>query len=268
MSDRIECQWCHAQNELGRTSCSSCGAPLDLAQVVTESGWRTAPKIRDATRFGFGESSCEVEGDLVPVISILLGAGDWTFFEHHTLLWKDEQVRLGMLQQGGGMHRMLGGMPFTITTATGPGTVAFSRDSPGELVVIPVHENQEIDVREHAFLAGSHSLSYSFERIKGLANLLHGGSGMYLERFITGGESGLLMLHGSGDVLERTLKPGESIFVEPGAFLYKDSTVQMQAEKQEGVKTGLLGGMYLARMTGPGRVGIQSMYHPHAGRSE
>ena len=31
------------------------------------------------------------------------------------------------------------------------------------------------------------------------------------------------------------------------------------------VTTGLLSsGMYLAEMTGPGRVGIQSMYHHHA----
>ncbi len=102
-------------------------------------------------------------------------------------------------------------------------------------------------MREHAFLLGSHSLTYSFERIKGLANLLHGGSGMYLERFITAQESGLLMLHGSGNVFERSLAPGEKIFVEPGAFLYKDSTVTMQTYKQEGVKTGLLGGgMYLS----------------------
>jgi uncharacterized protein (AIM24 family) len=54
--------------------------------------------------------------------------------------------------------------------------------------------------------------------------------------------------------------------VEPGGFLYKDSSVTMNTLKQN-VKTGLMGGhsMYLAEMTGPGRVGIQSMYvHHHA----
>jgi uncharacterized protein (AIM24 family) len=51
--------------------------------------------------------------------------------------------------------------------------------------------------------------------------------------------------------------------VEPGGFLYKDSTVTMNAVKQN-VRTGLLShGMYLAEMTGPGRVGIQSMYVHH-----
>ena len=268
MNDRLRCSWCQSQNDLGSTSCSTCGAPLDVAALVTESGWRTVPKIRDATRFGFSGSTCEVEGSIVPVISIGLGAGDWVFFEHHTLLWRDAGITLSQLQGGNAFKRLFGGMPFVITKATGPGQVAFSRDSAGELVVLPIHPQHEIDVREHAFLLGSHSLTYSFERIKGLVNILHGGSGMYLERFITQNEAGLLMLHGSGNVFERTLQNGESIWLEPGAFLYKDSTVTMQAEKQVGVKAGLLSSVYLAKMTGPGRVGIQSMYHPHAGRGE
>ena len=103
-------------------------------------------------------------------------------------------------------------------------------------------------------------------RIKGLVNLLHGGNGMYVDRFITAGYPGMLLLHGNGNVLERTLRPGEKILVEPGGFLYKDSTVQMQTS-QLSLKTGMLGhhNMYLAEMTGPGRVGIQSMYvHHHA----
>jgi hypothetical protein len=122
-----------------------------------------------------------------------------------------------------------------------------------------------LDVREHAFLVASHSIQYSFVRIKGLVNLLHGGNGMYMDRFVTAGYPGMLLLHGNGDVLERTLRPGEKIMVEPGGFLYKDSAVQMEAVQMP-LKTGFLRqGMYLAEMTGPGRVGIQSMYvHHHA----
>jgi uncharacterized protein (AIM24 family) len=90
---------------------------------------------------------------------------------------------------------------------------------------------------------------------------------MFMDRFITRGEPGLLILHGYGNVFERRLAAGESILVEPGGFLYKDSTVSMEVETQK-LTTGLFGGvgMSLARMTGPGRLGIQSMYHHH--RSE
>ena len=93
---------------------------------------------------------------------------------------------------GGGMKRILGGMPFVLTMAHGPGRVAFSRDSPGELVVLPLHPGMELDVREHAFLLASHTIGYSFVRIQGLANVLHGGNGMYLDRFVTSGAPGLL----------------------------------------------------------------------------
>ncbi len=117
-------------------------------------------------------------------------------------------------------------------------------------------------MREHAFLVGSHSLTYSFERIKGMTNMLH-GEGMYMDRFVTSGEQGILLLHGYGNVFERTLAPGEKILVEPGGFLYKDSSVQMNTV-QLNVRTGLMRhGMYMAEMTGPGRVGIQSMYVHH-----
>ena len=72
-----------------------------------------------------------------------------------------------------------------VTLANGPGRIAFSRDAPGELVVLPLHPGMELDVREHAFLLASHSIQYSFVRIKGLVNLLHGGSGMFMDRFVT-----------------------------------------------------------------------------------
>jgi len=85
-----------------------------------------------------------------------------------------------------------------------------------------------------------------------------------MDRFVTTNTPGLLILHGYGNVLERTLKPNESILVEPGAFLYKDATVVMNVQPQQ-LTSGWFGGqsMNLARMTGPGRVGIQSMYVHH-----
>ena len=85
-----------------------------------------------------------------------------------------------------------------------------------------------------------------------------------MDRFVTGSTPGLLILHGYGNVFERRLAPGETIMVEPGAFLYKDSSVTMEVEFQR-LGSGLFGGtnMALARMTGPGRIGIQSMYVHH-----
>jgi uncharacterized protein (AIM24 family) len=203
----------------------------------------------------------------VPVAELALAQGDGVFFEHHVMLWKEPQVPMSALNTGGGMKRMLGGMPHIISVANGPGRIALSRDATGEVVVLPLHPSMEIDVREHAFLAGTHSLTYSFVRIKGLANVLHGGEGMYMDRFVTANQPGLLLLHGYGNVFQKTLAEGEKILIEPGGFLYKDSSVGMNTVQQN-VRTGMMRhGMYLAEMVGPGRVGIQSMY-VHAGATE
>ena len=72
----IECQWCHAQNQPGTTSCMTCGAPLDVRDMVSDSGWREAPRLRDMTEFRFSTSTCQVEGELVPVAEINLAHGD------------------------------------------------------------------------------------------------------------------------------------------------------------------------------------------------
>jgi uncharacterized protein (AIM24 family) len=259
---RIVCRWCNAQNN-NTPSCALCGAPLDGRNLVTESGWREAPRLRDMTVIHFSRSTCQVEGEIVPVVELGLAQGDAVYFEHHCMLWKTDMVPLSVMNLQG-PKRSFFRMPHIVTIASGPGRVAFSRDATGEIVVLPLHPQMEIDVREHAFLLASLDVSYSYVRIKGLANILHGGNGMWLDRFVTGQTQGLLVLHGYGNVFERTLAPGESIQVEPGSMLYKDASVTLEAE---GIKltSGFFGGttMYMARLTGPGRVGIQSMYHHH-----
>jgi uncharacterized protein (AIM24 family) len=251
-------------NEKAALACRACGAPLDIRNLISESGWREAPRIRDMTEIQFSSSTCQVEGEIVPVAEINLGPGDSVFFEHHVMLWKEERVAMSVMQLAGGLKRAFAGMPFIISVAAGPGRIAFSRDATGELIVLPVHPGMELDVREHAFLLSSHQIAYSFIRIKGLSNILFGGQGMYMDRFVTTSAAGVLILHGYGNVFERRLGPGESIMVEPGAFLYKDSSVTMNVEFQK-LGTGFFGGtkMSLAKMTGPGRVGIQSMYVHH-----
>jgi uncharacterized protein (AIM24 family) len=171
---------------------------------------------------------------------------------------------MGVMPLQGGLKRALAGMPFIISVASGNGRIAFSRDAAGELVVMPLHPGAELDVREHAFLLCSHTVDYSFTRIAGLRAILFGGQGMFMDRFVSREKQGLLILHGCGNVFERRLAAGESVMLEPGAFLYKEASVTMNVESQK-LTTGFFGGvgMNLVRMTGPGRLGIQSMYVHH-----
>ena len=225
VSERIQCRWCRGQSPAGATTCERCGAPLDTRDLVTDSGWRQAPQIRDLTEVRAGASTYQLDGSVVPVAEVDLGAGDTVYFEHHVMLWKDFGVSMSVMDTTGRAKRILAGMPFVLSVARGPGRLAFSRDGTGELVILPIEPGDEVDVREHAMLVASGNLSYSYERVQGIKTMLAAGTGMYLDRYVAQGSTGLLILHGYGNVLQRTLGEGETVQVEPGAFLYKDAKV-------------------------------------------
>ena len=228
VEERIQCRWCHAQSPSSARTCDRCGAPLDVRDTVSDSGWREAPRLRDLTEVHWASSSCQLDAGVVPVVEVALAEADSVFFEHHAMLWKDETVPMSVMSTPGGAKRLLSGLPFVLSVARGPGRVALSRDAPGELIVLPVDPSKEIDVREHALVLASGTLTYSFEKLPGLRAMLAAGTGMYLDRYVAQSGPGLLVLHGYGDVFERTLGEGETILVNPGAFFYKDSSVTME----------------------------------------
>jgi len=162
----------------------------------------------------------------------------------------------------GAFKRILAGMPIFMTETQGHGRIAFSRDGVGHVFAIHLKAGEELDVREHQFLAATASVDYTFSRVKGIGNILFGGTGFFIDTFSSRSHEGILWLHGYGNVFEVTLKPGEQIDIEPGGWIYKDRTVQMEAKFQK-LTAGLFAGtgrMVWNRFTGPGRIGLQSMY--------
>lgn len=210
----------------------------------------------------FGDVSYHIEGELVPVLHIEMDGRMPVYFEHYTLLWKSPQVSVGVKSLAGAMKRMFAGMQVFVTQATGVGQIAFSRDGAGHVFAMHLAAGQRIDVREHQFLAATDNVDYSFQRVKGVANMLFGGTGFFIDTFQCRAGEGILWLHGYGNVFEVTLGPGEEVDVEPGGWIYKDQSVQMNTVRQ-GLATGIFasaGSFVFNRFTGPGRVGIQSMY--------
>ncbi|MFI5235717.1 MAG: AIM24 family protein [Gemmatimonadales bacterium] len=208
----------------------------------------------------FGGVTYHLEGELVPVLHIELDRVP-VYFEHHVLLWKHPAVAIGIKSLAGAFKRILSGMPVFMTEASGKGHIAFSRDGAGHIVPMHLKPGQTIEVREHQFLAATGGVDYTFQRVKGIANLLMGGTGFFIDTFHAARGEGIVWLHGYGNVFEVTLSAGESIDIEPGAWVYKDPGVQMETQFQK-LTTGLFasaGQMAWNRFTGPGRVGIQSM---------
>ena len=202
-----------------------------------------------------------IEGELVPVLHLELSQVP-VYFEHHILLWKDPAVAIGVKPLKGAFKRMLAGMPIFLTEAKGPGRIAFSRDGVGHVFGIHLRTGESIDVREHQFLAATDNVDYTFTRMKGAANILFGGTGFFIDTFSCKHQEGVVWLHGYGNVFQVTLAAGESIDIEPGGWIYKDPAVKMDTIFQR-VSTGFLasaGQLFWNRFTGPGRIGLQSMY--------
>jgi uncharacterized protein (AIM24 family) len=208
-----------------------------------------------------------LEGELVPVLHLELQQTP-VYFEHHVLLWKHPQVDIGVKAMSGAFTRLLAGLPIFMTEAAGPGHIAFSRDGAGQIVPMHLEPGRAIDVREHQFLAATATVDYSFHRTQGVANMLFGGSGFFIDTFTATRQPGIVWLHGYGNVFTVQLAPGEQLDIEPGGWIYKDASVQMETQFQR-LSTGLLasaGQIFWNRFTGPGRIGIQSMYfHPPTG---
>jgi Uncharacterized conserved protein len=204
-----------------------------------------------------------LDGELVPALTIELQPGQKVFFEHHILLWKTTSLKIGVRSIKGVLKRMIAGMQIFITEAEGPGQIAFSRDGAGHIFALHLKAGEEIDVREHQFLAATDNINYTFERVKGFSNILFGGTGFFIDKFIAEDSESIIWLHGYGNVFEKVLEPGEQIDVEPGGWVYKDKSVTMTTNLQK-FSAGMLASvnMITNRFTGPGRVGIQSMYMP------
>jgi uncharacterized protein (AIM24 family) len=268
----MNCATCFAALTPAAKFCGNCGAP---APQLTQVGSYTEPVPEAANPqepLRLGDMTIRVEGQLVPAVDVELGTQQTVYFEHHILLWKSPNVTLGFMNLQGAAQRFFAGLQIFISTARGPGNIAFSREAPGQIVALRLTPGQSVDVREHQFLLASGNVGYSFYWQHGLANVFFSRTGLFVDRFVGQHGEGILLLHGYGNVFEKTLGPGEQLDVEPGAWLWKDSNVQMDTVSvlQAG-GGGLLGaiGAFVAgsaltlnRFTGPGRLGLQSMtYH-------
>ncbi len=268
-------------------SCPSCGATLraPVGGNKSHSGWLELPPRKDMAKLQFGNSSCQIEGLYVPVADMNLSAEDSVYFTHHVLLWMDPSIRIMTMGLRGGWKRIFAGMPLIMTQAQGPGHIAFSKDEPGEVIALPLHPGQAVDVREHMFLAATSNVEYDWfstnvwyaiREDKEVETIYP--AGMFMDRFYSQNKPGLLLLHAGGSVLVRQLAQNETILVKPTALVFKDPSVQMELhlEYPNAVGMGYSGMGMLGlgfsagyswtnraiwlRLYGPGRVAIQSVF--------
>jgi uncharacterized protein (AIM24 family) len=112
--------------------------------------------------------------------------------------------------------------------------------------------------QKDAFLCAARgvSLGIAFQRKLGVG--FFGGEGFVMQKLE--GE-GLAFVHAGGTILRRELQPGETLRVDTGCVVAYTPTVDFDIQYVGKIKTALFGGegLFLATLTGPGTLWLQSL---------
>lgn len=216
----------------------------------------------------------QIVGTTLPVLEVTLQPQEWIIAESGELSWMTASIGLQSGVQVGGQS---GGLFGAITRAVSgstifmtqyyayqyPGQVAFATKVPGSILPIDMPAGHPgYIVHRHGFLAGGPQIQLGIAMQQRLGGGIFGGMGLFLQR-VTG--QGLWWCELQGEVVQKDLQAGETIRVHPGHVGMLDASVQFSITTIPGIRNVLFGGdgLFLAQLTGPGKVWLQSLPLPN-----
>lgn len=210
----------------------------------------------------------EIEGGSLPVVICYPEAGETICTEQGAMSWMSPNMKM-QTNAGGGIKKAFGRMfggesPFMneYTAMDGAGMIAFASSFPGSIIPYHVTPGNGIIVQKGGFLAMEKGLNLSVYLQKKFGVGFFGGEGFIMQR-IQG--DGMVFLEIDGYCKEYELGIGESVIVDTGylAAMSESCTIDIQTVK--GMKNIFFGGegLFNTRITGPGKVYIQSMPISH-----
>jgi uncharacterized protein (TIGR00266 family) len=247
------CTNCGGQVPDGSRFCSGCGQPL---AGVAETGVALVPL--DYT----------IQGDNLQIARVRLKPGQEVYAEAGKMVYKTANVQWDTRMTGttlgdkllGALRRTLTGESLFLTyfRADSAGEVGFAGNYPGRIQVFDLKPGQSILAQRDAFLFAQPTVTLSIALVKKLGAGFFGGEGFILEK-LTG--PGSVFIHAGGDFVEFDLQSGQTLQVDTGCIVTFDESVDYDIQFVGGIKTAIFGGegLFLATLTGPGRVIIQSM---------
>lgn len=206
----------------------------------------------------------EIIGGQLPVVVCKLDRGEKMFTESGGMCWMDEGFDMDSNTRGGllkGLGRAMSGESIFMTTYTSGNDhaeIAFGSSFPGKIIPITLREGECRIVQKTAFLAAENSVSLQMHFRKKLGAGFFGGEGFILQK-VSG--PGTAFLEIDGDIVEKTLAPGETIKVDQGYVAGFEESVQFDITTVKGLKNKFLSGegFFLATLTGPGTIWLQTM---------
>jgi uncharacterized protein (TIGR00266 family) len=205
----------------------------------------------------------EISGTIMQTVAIDLNPGEVIYSQTNSMCWMNDAIEMDTNTGGGflaGLKRSFGGASFFITdfTARGNGHVAFAPRFPGTIMPVQLVRGQSLICRKETFLCAEKSVVLELAWQKRIGAGFFGGQGFILQK-VTG--PGTVWLDLSGEVVQRDLVAGERLLVHAGHVGVMDPSVAFDIQMVPGFKNILFGGegLYLATLTGPGHIALQSM---------
>jgi len=206
----------------------------------------------------------EITGTVMQTVELELAPGESIYSQTAMMAWMSQGVRMHTNTGGGlfaGLKRSLTGGSFFITEFTpegGAGRVAFAPRFPGSIIARTLAPGESLICRKETFLCAERSVTLELAWQQRIGAGFFGGAGFILQR-VTG--PGAVFLDLSGEVVQKELAPGERLLVHAGHVGIHDPTVAFDIQLIPGFRNILFGGegLFLATLTGPGRILLQSM---------
>lgn len=162
----------------------------------------------------------------------------------------------------GAGKRMLTGESLFLTTFTHEGRnkshVAFGAPYPGHILPMRLDQLGTMLCQKESYLCSALGIEVGIAFTRRFGAGLFGGEGFVLQR-LSG--DGLAFVHAGGTTAHKTLGPGEELLIDTGCIVAFQESVQYDIQMIKGVKNWFFGGegMFLARLTGPGQIWLQSL---------
>jgi uncharacterized protein (AIM24 family) len=140
--------------------------------------------------------------------------------------------------------------------------VTFATKMPGAILPISVEPGAGYMLHRHGFLAATPGIEVTVGFHRKLGAGIFGGTGLILQR-LSGSAHAWVGL--SGEVVIVDLAPGETIKVHPGHVGMFQDRIQFDVTVIRGISNAIFGsdGLFLATLTGPGRVWLQTLPLPN-----
>ena len=206
----------------------------------------------------------KIIGQTVPVVEMTLNKGEKLYTQSGGMAYQSEGISMSTNARGGVMKslgRVFSGESLFMANYTAEKddvTIAFASTVPGSIVPVDLKDYpQGFIMQKGAFLCAEDSVNTSMAFSKKIGAGLFGGEGFILQK---AEGNGMMFLEVDGDVIQKELAAGEVLKVDTGNVVAFANSVSYDIETVKGLGNIFLGGegLFLTKLTGPGKVILQS----------